>query len=88
MSALGGGFETGSLQQARSLSAGVLKPKVFRGRWLSRSAILFKYALENCERLFLAENTVGQCLADNHLKAAQSASVFLIAWGCDGFGFR
>ena len=37
---------TGHCSTARSLSAGVSKPKVFRGRWLSRSAFLFRYAFK------------------------------------------
>src|SRR5262249_3299463 len=35
---------------ARSLSAGVSNPKVFRGRRLSRRAMLFRLAWEKCER--------------------------------------
>src|SRR5215813_9707562 len=41
---------TGHCNTARSLSAGVSNPKVFRGRWLSRRAILFRLAWEKCER--------------------------------------
>ena len=33
---------TGQCNTACSLSAGVWKPKVFRGRWLSRRAIAFR----------------------------------------------
>src|SRR6516164_7312060 len=40
---------TGHCNTARSLSAGVSNPKVFRGRWLSRRAILFRLAWEKCE---------------------------------------
>src|SRR5215831_12976865 len=41
---------TGHCNTARSLSAGVSNLKVFRGRWLSRRAILFRLAWEKCER--------------------------------------
>src|SRR6516165_1558554 len=45
-----GAGSTRHCNTARSLSAGVSNPKVFRGRWLSRRAILSRLAWEKCER--------------------------------------